>query len=135
MRHDYSSGQPPRGELERMPLLPVKLFYGGQQLEVVGLVDSGAMLNVIPNRVGLELGLVWEEIQREVLLGGTYGEIIAKVIVVEGQVGEFPPVNLIFAWSSNDNIRVILGQYNFFQEFDVHFYRSKFEFEINPKLN
>jgi len=24
---------------------------------------------------------------------------------------------------------------DFFQEYDVHFYRSKFEFEINPKAD
>jgi len=30
---------------------------------------------------------------------------------------------------------LILGQTNFFLEFDVCFYRSKQEFEVKPKVN
>lgn len=114
-------------------MLPVTLFYGGRELEVLGLVDSGSMMNVIPYRVGLELSIVWDDHQADMSLGGTFRNVPAKSIVIEGQIEDFPSVNLIFAWSQSDNVRVILGQFNFFQEFDVHFYRSKFEFEINPK--
>ncbi|MGD1910473.1 MAG: hypothetical protein ACFB2X_06365 [Rivularia sp. (in: cyanobacteria)] len=49
------------------------------------------------------------------------------------RIGNFTPVQLAFAWVKSANTPLILGQTNFFLEFDVCFYRSKLEFEINPK--
>ncbi|MEQ9621586.1 MAG: hypothetical protein RLO37_06490 [Coleofasciculus chthonoplastes F1-TOW-03] len=40
---------------------------------------------------------------------------------------------LLFAWVQRPNTPLILGQTNFFLEFDVCFYRSKLEFEVKPK--
>ena len=39
-------------------------------------------------------------------------------------------VRLAFAWVNSDSIPVILGQINFFLEFDVCFYRSKGMFDV-----
>jgi hypothetical protein len=48
-------------------------------------------------------------------------------------VSRFAPVRLVFAWTQADNIPMILGQVNFFMEFDVCFYRSQQAFEIPPR--
>lgn len=40
---------------------------------------------------------------------------------------------MAFAWARAKNMPVILGQTNFFMEFDVCFYRSKLEFEVSSK--
>ncbi|HID51293.1 MAG TPA: hypothetical protein EYP41_04545 [Anaerolineae bacterium] len=55
-------------------------------------------------------------------------------LFMTAQVDEFSPVRLAFAWVKSDNVPLILGQTNFFMEFDVCFYRSKMTFEINPAL-
>jgi hypothetical protein len=57
----------------------------------------------------------------------------AMPIFVTAQVGEFAPVRLAFAWVRSNNVPLILGQTNFFMEFEVSFYRSKLEFEVQPK--
>ncbi len=44
-----------------------------------------------------------------------------------------PLTRLAFAWVNTPNMPLILGQTNFLMEFDVHFYRSRLEFEIDPK--
>ena len=49
--------------------------------------------------------------------------------------GHFSPVLLAFAWVSHDNTPVILGQTNFFNEFEVCFFRNSLEFEVKPKKN
>ncbi|MDJ0635634.1 MAG: hypothetical protein QNJ34_20775 [Xenococcaceae cyanobacterium MO_188.B29] len=49
------------------------------------------------------------------------------------KIGDFPVTRLVFAWVNRPSIPLILGQTNFFLEFDVCFYRSRLEFEINPK--
>jgi hypothetical protein len=57
----------------------------------------------------------------------------ARVLIVTGTVSNFPEVRLAFAWTKSEDIPLILGQVNFFMEFDVCFYRSQSAFEIKPK--
>jgi len=42
-------------------------------------------------------------------------------------------VRLAFAWTQTDNVPTLLGQVNFFLEFDACFFRSREEFEVQPK--
>jgi hypothetical protein len=42
-------------------------------------------------------------------------------------------MRLAFAWVKNNQVPLILGQTNFFLEFDICFYRSQLEFEIQPR--
>ena len=41
--------------------------------------------------------------------------------------------NAASAWTRNNEVPVILGQVNFFMEYDVCFFRSRSAFEIRPK--
>jgi hypothetical protein len=50
-----------------------------------------------------------------------------------GDIGEFAPVRLAFAWVKSNQMPLILGQTNFFLEFDICFYRSTLEFEIQQR--
>ena len=43
-----------------MPYIPLKLSRENKLVEVLGLLDSGATVNVLPYRIGLELGVIWE---------------------------------------------------------------------------
>ena len=40
---------------------------------------------------------------------------------------------MAFAWAQSDAVGIILGQVNFFLEFDVCFFRSRASFEVRPK--
>lgn len=133
MRFRYSYLDDIQDELRLMPLLPCTLQYGRRQLAATGLVDSGAMVNVLPHPMGLELGAVWNEAEATLELGRAYAGISGMPLEVMMQVGDFNPVRLVFVWSKSDAVRLVFGQANFFMEFDVHFYRSHFAFEINPK--
>lgn len=48
-------------------------------------------------------------------------------------VEEFPTVELAFAWTRDRNAPLVLGQMNFFLEFNVCFYCADLVFEISPK--
>ncbi|MCY7376429.1 MAG: hypothetical protein LH472_10715 [Pyrinomonadaceae bacterium] len=52
------------------PYLPLTLSRNGISVDVSGLVDSGASVNVLPYRIGLELGAVWEQQTIDFELGG-----------------------------------------------------------------
>jgi len=49
------------------------------------------------------------------------------------EIGDLPVVKLAFAWIRTNDVPLILGQTNFFMEFDVCFYRSRLEFEVKPR--
>jgi hypothetical protein len=61
-------------------------------------------------------------------------EVPSYGILVTGTLDPFPAVPLVFAWAQSNETPVILGQQNFFKEFNVHFYGSQNIFEIAPKV-
>jgi hypothetical protein len=121
------------GMVDRMPYLPLTLGSNGHSLNVEGLLDTGASVNVLPYEIGMKLGLIWENETLSVVLAGNLARFEARAVVVDAQVSSFPTVNLAFAWTQATNVPLILGQANFFFEFDVCFFRARSEFEIRPK--
>ena len=108
-------------------------FHAAQVLAVVGLLDTGSTVNVLPYPLGLQLGLVWEHKTTHVQLTGSLARLPARGVIVSGQVASFPLVDLAFAWTQATDVPMILGQVNFFMEFDVCFFRSQAAFEVKPK--
>ena len=133
MRFQYSTNDPSQDEFDSLPRIPLILHHNNQGLEVVGLVDSGATVNVLPYQIGIQLGLVWDDSKAIIRLAGNIGNQLAMPVFLMAEIGKFTPVRLVFAWAKSDSISLILGQTNFFLKFDVHFYRSRLEFDIEPK--
>ena len=105
----------------------------GRTVEALGLVDSDATVNVMPYELGLQLGATWDDSRAIIQLAGYLGTQPATPFFAMVQVGDVALVQLAFAWTKSPNAPLILGQANFFMEFDVCFYRSKMEFEVKPK--
>ena len=121
------------GMVDRMPYLPLTLGSNGHSLNIEGLLDTGASVNVLPYEIGMQLGLIWENETLSVLLAGNLARFEARAVVVNAQVSSCPAVNLAFAWTQAPDIPLILGQANFFFEFDICFFRARSEFEVCPK--
>jgi hypothetical protein len=113
-------------------MLPLTLS-GPQSVSVSGLVDSGAAVNVLPYALGRHLGFDWNQQTQTVELSGNLAAVEARVVVLSAMVESFPTVRLAFAWARTDAVSVILGQVNFFLEFDVCFFRSRCLFKVRPK--
>ena len=133
IRFPYTVINPALGASSSLPYLPLTLTHQQHAAQVSGLVDSGAMVNVLPYQIGLQLGLVWAQQTVPVKLTGNLERYEERGIIVSAEVGTFAPVRLAFAWTASDEVPVLLGQTNFFQEFDVCFFRSQSLFEIKPK--
>lgn len=129
----YIVTNPALGDNSSLPYLPLTLIHQQHAVPVSGLVDSGAMVNVLPYQIGLQLGLVWAQQTVPLKLTGNLARCEARGVIVSAEVGKFAPVRLAFAWTASDEAPVMLGQTNFFQEFDVCFFRSQSLFEIKPK--
>jgi hypothetical protein len=121
------------GAASSLPYLPLTLTYQGYSLVVSGLLDTGATVNVLPYKIGEQLGAVWDRQTTPVRLTGNLARLEARVLIVSATLGQFAPVRLAFAWTQAEDIPLILGQVNFFLEFDVCFYRSHLAFEVRPR--
>ena len=133
MRFKYSTTSPNQNEFDSLPRLPLILHQEDQRIEAIGLVDSGATVNVLPFELGLQLGGIWDDRKAIIQLAGNLSNQPAMPFSTIAKIGDFPQAKLLFAWVQRPNTPLILGQTNFFMEFDVCFYRSKLEFEVKPK--
>jgi Aspartyl protease len=131
-RYPFVERDPRLGVASLAPLLPVQLV-GANAVSAVGLLDTGATVNVLPYALGEQLGLVWDQQSIPVTLSGNLAASEGRAVVVSAVVGNFSPVRLAFAWARTDDVPVLLGQVNFFMEFDVCFFRSRSVFEVRPK--
>jgi hypothetical protein len=133
-RFNFTEGFDTFGVSDALPQIPLTLMYRNSSVEVSGLLDTGASVNVLPYSVGIQLGAVWEEQTTTVTLAGNLASIEARGLLIPAQIGDFDPVRLVFAWSRSDDAPLLLGRMNFFLEFDVCFYRSQLIFEVRAKL-
>jgi len=130
----YCDRNPVSGGVDLMPDLPIVLRYQSYGLSGVGLVDSGASISVLPYSLGVQLGFDWNTQKAQISLAGTLAHVDARGIVVEAAVGQLSPVRLALAWANSDQVPFLLGQFNFFQAFNVCFFRARGVFEIKQPM-
>jgi len=120
--------------LQGLPFVDILLTHYERSIMRTALIDSGSTVNVLPYEDGLELGLSWEKqsvpLRDEGFLHGApvYGVILTV------QLDDYSPVTQVFAWSqkSRNEVRLILGQTNFFEHFEITFRGREKTFEILP---
>lgn len=132
-RFPFMDANPAQPGTSLMPLLPLVLSQGEGQIEAVGLLDTGAAVNVLPYSLGQRLGFVWEEQKTPLVLSGNLARLPARGVLVSATVAPFAPVRLVFAWTQAEDVQLLLGQMNFFLEFDACFFRTRLEFELKPR--
>jgi hypothetical protein len=123
--------KPALGAASLVPMLPLTLATT-KNVAVSGLLDTGATVNVLPYASGVALGFDWDRQTTSVQLGGNFAAVEARAVTVSAIVGNLAPVRLVFAWTQADDVPLLLGQVNFFAEFDVCIFRSRGIFDIRP---
>ena len=132
MNKRFSYSTPP-GKSKPFPWLPITLTSNSKRISTFGLLDSAATVNVLPFEIGQALGAIWDEQTIAMDLSGNLAHLEARGLLVTGLIEGFKPVQLGFAWTRAEGVPLILGQVNFFESFDVCFFRSEFAFEISVK--
>jgi hypothetical protein len=115
------------------PQMPLILIHRNGPIETVGLLDTGADVNVLPYDLGVALGADWNAQDTIVELSGNLARYEARGLVLNATIGSFDPVRRVFAWTRATTVPLLLGQVNFFAEFDVCFYRAQSAFEVWPR--
>lgn len=120
----------PFSDDEELPRIPITLSYAGLSISAHALLDTGSTVNLLPYDIGLQLGVVWEEQTIRLPLAGNLAQVEARGLFLHVQIGNLERVRLAFAWAQVSEVPLILGQTNFFREFDVCFERSRRMIEI-----
>ena len=115
MKFHYSPGG--------LPFVEITLTHEEHVISRPALVDSGSTINVLPYEDGLDLGLSWEEQHMPLKDEGFLQGAPAYGVLLTAQIASFPPIRLAFAWTqkSRTKVRLILGQTNFFEYFEITF--------------
>ena len=135
VRFPYIERDAAVGNLSRMPFLPLELAANGLIIPALAMLDTGSSLNVLPYALGRAFGFVWEQQTTRIQLSGSLGEAESRAVALRVTIAPFASVLLAFAWTQAENAPLLLGQMNFFQEFDVCFFRAQGFFEITPRLS
>ena len=135
MRFPYAQQGLTGARTDVLPFISIELQSDAQTITASALVDTGATNNVLPYDVGAQLGFIWEQKLDIGNLGGNLAHVPARGVIVQTRIGSFEPILLAYAWLQTNDVPVILGQLNFFDEFDVCFFRSQSAFEVTPKNN
>lgn len=120
----------PFSDDEALPTIPITLSHAGFSVSANALLDTGSAVNLLPYDIGVQLGAIWEEQTVRLPLTGNLARVEARGVFVYVQIGNLEPVRLAFAWAQSSQMPLILGQTNFFREFDVCFQRSRCTIEI-----
>ncbi|MBK1987003.1 hypothetical protein A0J48_005520 [Sphaerospermopsis aphanizomenoides BCCUSP55] len=120
----------PLNDDEALPKIPIILSYADSSVFANALLDTGSTVNVLPYDIGLQLGAIWDNQTVRLPLAGNLAKVEARGLFVQVQIGNLEPVRLAFAWVQTSNVPLILGQTNFFREFDVCFERSQSTIKI-----
>ena len=131
VRFPFQASAGGQGETVLMPVMPLMLSLGSNRVDIRALVDSGSALNVLPWSIGGQLGASWDKQDTPLRLTGNLGGHEARALLLEDVIGHLTPVRLVFAWTRSDEVPVLLGQVNFFMEFDVSFLRKAGVFEVS----
>lgn len=113
------------------PFIPVSLAVFGNEIQELALIDSGADVCVLPHHAGVELGAMWQDQYEVSGLQGLTENLESRSITVRLTVGTLPSIMVPFAWTTRDDLPVILGQSGFFSFFDICFFRSRAEVSLS----
>lgn len=125
-----STAEFPFSNDEALPTIPIILSYADSSVSANALLDTGSTVNLLPYDIGMQLGAMWEEQTVRLPLAGNLATVETRGLFVHVQIGNLEPVRLAFAWVQASQVPLILGQTNFFREFDVCFQRSRRTIEV-----
>ena len=133
VRFPYTTWRTRPDDPHLRPVVPLLLSSRIKGIETQALVDSGSDANVLPQSIGIALGLRWSSFPHRQGIGGAILTGESRVVPLQIQIEGLPSVLLNFVWVEDDKPPLILGTASFFFEFDICFFRSRGYFEISPK--
>ena len=104
------------------PMVEATLSYGAISLRHLLFLDSGADISLIPESLGLALGLHREEQQRASVRGLVTERTDLHIVEVHLQIGKATrPVPIRVGWADSDDVPPLLGRLDVFDHYTFEF--------------
>ncbi len=130
-KYSYVGG---RDDLGYRPYLEVEVIgSSGKRAAMFAIIDSGCQTTMINKGMGPLLGVDFSKCKR-ILVGGVGGEGgYGYLTEVALEFRDFPGVSFVTPVTFSDiPAEMLLGQDNFFRNFDIMFCGKEQEFQLNP---
>ena len=125
----------PNRDYIRLPLLKVRLGFGANHSDVVGLVDTGATDCLFDRDVADDLGITLadSDVKREYFgVGGQ--SVVGHIHLIQFQIQGFSEWIEIEAGFIDAKLPYqLLGQAGFFDNYEINFKRYRGRFEIKSR--
>jgi predicted aspartyl protease len=119
----------------RLPMLQVRLGFGGNRTDVVGLVDTGATDCLFDRDVADDLGIKFanSDVTREYFgVGGQ--SVIGHIHTIRFQIQGFSEwIEIEVGFIDAKLPYQLLGQSGFFDNYEINFKRYRGRFEIKSR--
>lgn len=136
MKFDYlkqPNFQEPNKKWVSRPMLPVHLFNGAQRVNALALVDSGADSSLFNASLAELLGIELERGKHQEFIGIAEARIDVYFHPINLQVaGDARLIEMNVGFTRSNSVGALLGQSDFFEEYQVIFERYKEKFELKP---
>lgn len=135
-RYSYTA-QIRRGSIDYSyrPLIDVEVGGESESRSFKALVDSGTDVTIMDNAIAELLGISSEN-RKSAQLSGVGESKEGFIAPVSLRVEKFPDrvynFEVIFVENLSNNFEIILGQQDFFLNFDITFQKSKNTFYLTP---
>lgn len=114
--------------------IPLTLEHGSERVAAVASLEPGMASSVLPYSLGLRLGAGWTGHTIPIYVPGRKAAVQVAPLMIRGSIAPFPSVILFFGWAATDKVPVILGQQNFFEQFDICYHKARSQVEISPAI-
>lgn len=115
------------------PIIPVRLIYENNSINVAALIDSGADFCLFNAEIGRRLGIPIEQGRPLEFFGIAKLPIKVYLHPIKLQViGMDSPIEISIAFTQSEGVGAILGQEGFFNAYKIKFEKSHNVIEIKP---
>jgi len=125
-----------KGKLTKRPLVELELIGKSQNVNAIGLIDSGADTTLMNIGYAIILGLDLDRAQKKEFLGIGNSRITSYIADLTMKVKYFDaPITSRVAFTDSPSVDILLGQEDFFKNFRIKFEKDKdtFDLMLSPK--
>lgn len=136
MKFDYRkipSSNNPADPWVNVPHLPIRLSIQDRSIDMYALVDSGADASLFHASLAAKLGINLTSGLKHSFMGISGDKVEGYFHTVRLQViGMNESIEIAVAFTESPGVGALLGQADFFENYQVKFERYKKRMEINP---
>ncbi|MEK6894900.1 MAG: hypothetical protein AABX48_00075 [Nanoarchaeota archaeon] len=114
------------GKIIYRPLIPITLIGSNESLDVIGILDSGSDMSIIPKSIAEVIGVKY--LGEDEISGITGKPIKSKQGVINVEFGkdrEKTNFQIPVVIPEKEDVTIIIGRLGFFQNFDITFQERK----------